>query len=170
MESPVREEYYTSPARDRYYDQLTKSLINSNVKSDGTIKNDKLNRAITDLKAEAEEGHERNINDMTQVDEYKLPGENKDASMINDSAYYESDEHKVEISHLSKQVEASKEPTTDTHIFDRGCNLSDGIVGVEPAAVGVIIIGRGITQGVISGGTSIVKNVVTDVFTDYSKC
>ena len=65
MASPVREKYYTSPAQERYYEQLTKSLINSNVKSDRTIKNDKLNQEITDLKAEAEEGYERNINDMT---------------------------------------------------------------------------------------------------------
>ena len=89
MASPVREEYYTSPAQERYYEQLTKSLINLNVGSDGTINNDKLNQAITDLKAEAEEGHERKINDMTQVDEYELPGKNKDASTINDSEYYE---------------------------------------------------------------------------------
>ena len=65
MASPVQEGYYTSPARERYYEQLTKILINSNVKSDGTINNDKLNQAITDLKAEEEAGHERNINNMT---------------------------------------------------------------------------------------------------------
>ena len=68
MASPVQEEYYTSPAQERYYEQLTKSLINLNVGSDGTINNDKLNQAITDLKAESKEGHELNINDMTQVD------------------------------------------------------------------------------------------------------
>ena len=93
MASPVWEEYYTSPALERYYEQLTRSLINSNTKSDGNINNDKLNQAITDLKAELEEGHERNINDMTQVYEYKSPGKNKDASTINNSAYYEYDEH-----------------------------------------------------------------------------
>ena len=66
MESPVREGYYMpSPARKRYYDQLAKSLINSNVVNDGTINNDKLNQAITDLKAESEAGNERNINDIT---------------------------------------------------------------------------------------------------------
>ena len=86
MASPVQEEYYTLLARERYYNQLTKSLINSNVGSDRTINYDKLNQSITYLKAEAEAGHDRNINDMTQVDEYKLPGENKDASTINDSA------------------------------------------------------------------------------------
>ena len=79
MASLVQEGYYTSPARERYYDQLTKSLINPNVESDGTINNDKLNQEITDLKAEDEAGHERNINDMTQVDEYKSPGKNKGA-------------------------------------------------------------------------------------------
>ena len=79
MASPVREEYYTSPAQERYYEQLTKSLINSNVESDQTINNDKLNQAITDLKDEAKSGHERNILDITQVDEYKSPGKNKDA-------------------------------------------------------------------------------------------
>ena len=109
MESPVQEEYYTSPERERYYEKLTKSLINSNVEIDETINNDKLNQAITDLKSKAEEGHECNINDMTQVNKYKSPGENKDVSTINNSSYCESDEHEVEISDLSKQVEASKE-------------------------------------------------------------
>ena len=57
MASPVRERYFMpSPARERYYYQLAKSLINSNVRSDRTINNDKLNQAITDLKAEAEAG------------------------------------------------------------------------------------------------------------------
>ena len=75
------------------------------------------------MKTEAEEGHEHNINDMTQVDEYKSPGKNKDASTINDLAYYELDEHKVEISDSSKHVESIKEPIPDTHIFDRVRNL-----------------------------------------------
>ena len=71
MATPVQEGYYQpSPAQERYYDQLAKSLINSNVGSDGTIHNDKLNEAITQLKAENEAGHERNILDMTRVDEY----------------------------------------------------------------------------------------------------
>ena len=94
MASPVQEGYYTSPARERYYDQLTKYVINSNVRSDGTIKNDKLNQEIIDLKSEEESEHERNISNMRQVDEYKSPGENKDASTINDSAYHNLDEYK----------------------------------------------------------------------------
>ena len=91
------------------------------------------------MKAETKEGHERNINDITQVDEYKLPGKNKDASTINDLAYYKSDEHEVEISDSSKQVEASKEPIKDNHIVDRVRKLSG--VSVNPAVTGVGIIG-----------------------------
>ena len=58
MASPVREGYYTSPAREKYYVQLAKSVINSNVGSDGNINNNKLNQAITDLKAESKAGHD----------------------------------------------------------------------------------------------------------------
>ena len=105
MASPVREGYYIpSPARERYYDQLAKSLINLNVGSDGTINNDKCNQEITPLKAENEAGHERNILDLTQVDEYMLPGKNKYASTVNDSAYHNWDEYKDETSNSSKQV------------------------------------------------------------------
>ena len=50
MATPVPEGHYMpSPARERYYDTLAKSLINSNVGSDGAINNDKLNEAITKL-------------------------------------------------------------------------------------------------------------------------
>ena len=75
MAKPVQEGFYQpSPARERYYAKLAKSLIKAKVRIDGTINNDKFNKAITQLKAEKEAGHERNILDMTQVDEYKSPG------------------------------------------------------------------------------------------------
>ena len=88
------------------------------------------------MKAEAEEGRKCNINDMMQVDEYKSPGKNKDASTINDSEYYKLDDHEVEISDSSKQVESSKEPITDNHVR----NTSVGTNSVDPAAIGVGII------------------------------
>ena len=92
MESPVQKVHHMpSPARERYYYQLAESLINSNAGNDGTINNDKLNQAITDLKAEEEAGYERNINNLVQVDEYISPGENKDSSTVNDSVYYNFD-------------------------------------------------------------------------------
>ena len=100
-----------------------------------------------------------------------MPGKNKDASTINDSEYYKSDDHKFEVSDSSKPVEASKEPITDTHIVHRVRKLQG--VSVKPAVTAVGIIGqggRGITQGMINGGTGIISsNIVTDVLTDSNK-
>ena len=107
--TPVQEGYYqTSLERERYYDQLEKSLFNLNVGSDGTINNDKLNQAITQLKAEKEAWHERNILYMTQVDEYMYPGKNKDALTDNDSAYHNSDKYEDEISDPNKSLRRVK--------------------------------------------------------------
>ena len=83
------------------------------------------------MNAETEAGHERNILDMTQVDEYRSPGKNKDASKINDSAYHNLDEYEDEIIDSDKNIEASKELITDTHVR----NTSVGIISVKPAAV-----------------------------------
>ena len=151
-ESPVQEGYFMpSKAREKYYDKLAKSLISLNVVNDVNINNDKLNQAITYLKAVSEAGYEDNINNMTQVDEYKSPGENKHSLKINDTEYHNLVEYEDEISDSSKQVVAIKEPITYTHVR----NISVGIVSFKQAAVGVGIIGRGgrgITQGMIIGG------------------
>ena len=64
----------------------------------------------------------------------------------NNSVYHESDEHAVTIIDSSKQFDESNKPITDTHIFDRVCNLSVGVVSVEPAVIGVGIIGQGIPK------------------------
>ena len=48
-------------------------------------------------------------------------------------------------------------------------NLSVGIVSVEPAIIGVGISEQGITQGVISGRTRIVKNIAADISSGSSK-
>ena len=57
--------------------------------------------------------------------------------MVNNSAYNNLDEYKVEISDYSKQVEASKEPITDNHI----CNTSVRTTSVDPAVISIGIIG-----------------------------
>ena len=78
--------------------------------------------------------------------------------MINDSAYYKSGDHDVEICDSSKQVEASKDPITDTHIVNIVHNLLDWIFSVKPVVTGVGIIGqggRGITQGMLTGDAMI---------------
>ena len=73
-----------SPAQERYYDQISDSLIEVNVHSNGTINDEELHKAITLLKSEKEAEHERNISNMTQVDDYKYPCKDKDATTVND--------------------------------------------------------------------------------------
>ena len=65
---------------------MDESLIKAKVGSDGTINNNELHKAITQLKSEKEAEHERNILGMTQVDEYKLPWKDKDESAVKDLA------------------------------------------------------------------------------------
>ena len=60
-------------------------------------------------------------------------------------------------------------PITDTHIVKGVNKLSLRIVSVEPSVIGIRIIGRGITQGMISGRASIVKNIFTYIVSDSSK-
>ena len=93
----------------------------------------------------------------------------KDVSTTNDLVYYESDEHVDTISDSSKQVDASNKPIKDTHIVDGINNLSVGVGSIEPAVIGVGIIGQGVTQGVINWGTRIGSNLVTNVLTNSSK-
>ena len=75
MATPISEGFYfPSPARERYYDKMAESFIKSKVGSDGTINNYDLNKETTQLESEKKSENERNILDMTQVDEYKSPG------------------------------------------------------------------------------------------------
>ena len=92
---------------------------------------------------------------------------NKDVSTINNSVYYESDDHVDTISDSSKQVDASNDPIKDTHIVNIINNLSVGVVSVEPSLIRVRIIGQGINQGVINWGTKISSNLVTDVLKKF---
>ena len=70
---------------------MANNVIEANVGSDETINNDDLHKAIIQLKSEEEAGHERNINNMTQVDNYKSPWKDKDATTanntVNDTAF-----------------------------------------------------------------------------------
>ena len=93
----------------------------------------------------------------------------KVAKTINDLVYYESDKHADTISDFIEKVDASNKPITNNHIVKGVNNLSAGIVSVGPAVIGVGIIGRGITQGMISRITSIVKNIFIDISSDSSK-
>ena len=113
--------------------------------------------------------HKQNVKNISCDDLYQSPMKNKDVSTINNSVYYESDENVDTISDSSKQVDASNDPIKDTHIVDGINHLSVGVVYVEPAVILVRIIGQGITQGVINGGTSIGSNLVTNVLKNSGK-
>ena len=156
-------------AQDEYYTDITKSLIKANIGSDGKICNEKIEQAVFYLRSELDLEHKHNINNITCEYVYTSPMKKNEGKEIDDLVYHESDEQADTISDSSKQVYASNEPTTDTHIVGRVCNLSVGIVSVKPAVIGVGIIGQGTTQGVISGRTNIVDNIVTDILTDSSK-
>ena len=84
--SPVQQGLYQiSPARERNYDMMADNIEKTNVVSEGTIKKEELHKAITQLKAEEEAGHERNIDNMTQEDDYKSPRKEKDATTVNNT-------------------------------------------------------------------------------------
>ena len=56
-------------------------------KNVGTIDKYELRKEISHVKSEYEAEHERNILNMTQVDDYKSPWKDTDAKMVNDMAY-----------------------------------------------------------------------------------
>ena len=90
--SSVQQELYQiSPARERYYDMMANKIIETNVGGEGTINDAELCKEITILKSEEEAGHELNIDNMTQEDDYKSPWKDKYATTVNnkldDTAY-----------------------------------------------------------------------------------
>ena len=60
---------------------------------------------------------------------------NKDVSTINDSVYYESDDHVETISDFKKQFDPRNNPIEETHIVDRVCSLSVRVELFDPAVV-----------------------------------
>ena len=131
------------------------------------------------MKAEEEVDHERNINNMTQADDYKLPWKDKDATTINntvnDTAYTLLNSWNDDTSDSSKQVETSNEPIKDTHIHDTSVGTNNMELAVT--GVGIIeqggprsIIGGSITQGIIQRGKIIISsNVITHILMDSSE-
>ena len=94
--------YELSPARERYYDMQANHIKENNV----GMYEDEICKAISRVKLEDEEEHDRNIKYLAQEDDdYKAPWKIKDATSLNavtDSSY--SDEKPA----------ARKEPITDT--------------------------------------------------------
>ena len=89
------------------------------------------------------------INDITCDDSYQSPMKNKNVSTINNSVYYELDEHVDTISDSNKHVDLRKYPIAETHIVDRVCNLSVRVGLFKPA----VVIG-----GIIGPVTDVLEN------------
>ena len=155
--SPVQKGLYQiSPAREIYYDIMADHIEEKNV---GTIDKEELCKAITHVKSEDEAEHERNIDNMTQVDDYKSHWKNKDATdattinnALYDTVYTFLDSYQTDTSDSSKQFETSKDPIKDTqtikepiiddtHIVNRCCYLQDGPTNMDPVLTRVRIIG-----------------------------
>ena len=67
---------------------MADNIEERNVGSEGTIKKGELRKAIAIVKSEEESGHERNIDNMTQEDDYKSPWKDKyatDATTVNNT-------------------------------------------------------------------------------------
>ena len=125
---------------------MANNIIEKNVRSEGTINNEQLHKAINILKSEEESGRELNIDNMTQEDDYKSHWKDKDATTVNntldDTAFTFLNSFQDDTSDSSKQVWTSKEPIkdtqtstepiTDTHIVDRVRYLQYGPTLVGP--------------------------------------
>ena len=64
---------------------MANNIIETNVGSEGTINKEELRKEITILKSEEEAGHERNIDNTNQEDDYKSPWKYKDATTVNNT-------------------------------------------------------------------------------------
>ena len=71
---------------------------------------------------------------------YQSPILNKDVITINDSVYYESDEHVDTIIDSNKQVDARNDRIKKTHIVDRVRNLSVRVGSLKRAVIETGII------------------------------
>ena len=94
---------------------------------------------------------------------------NKDVSTISYSVYNESDEHVDTIIDSVKQVDVRNDPIKETHIVNGISTLSIGVRYLEPAVIGIVIIGQGVSQINTNLVPNIVTNLVTNVLTNSSE-
>ena len=104
----------------------------------GPFSNEKLRQAVSDIREETDTEHERNINEITYDTSFQSPVQNKDASTINDSVYYEPNDQVDTVSDSNKRVDPRSNPMAKTHIGNRIRKLSVGVGLFEPAIIGVI--------------------------------
>ena len=136
---------------------------------------DEIRKAISRVKLEDEEEHERNIEYMAQDDDYyKSPWKIKDATglkAVTDSS--DLDENPASRKEPITDTKTLKEPIKGSHLGKRVCHSECGSTNMDPVVTGLGIIGQGgpqaisrgsHTQSIIQGGENIVRSdVITHV-------
>ena len=107
-----------SNPRDKYYNAFLDTLVKNNNLRGEPLSNQNIQEAVIDVMEEMEAEFEHNNNEIMCYNSYQSPILKKDVLTINDSVYYESDEHVDTIIDSSKKVDASNEPIKETHIVD----------------------------------------------------
>ena len=147
------------------------------------INEDEICRAVDHMKSEYEEEHERDIKNMVQDDDYKLPWKNKDATVATGlkTVTYSSDSDTNPAARKEpiKDNQTLKEPIKGYHLGKRVCHSEDGPTNMDPIVTGFGIIGQGIyrtisggshTQSIVQGGENIIRSdVITHVLTKSGK-
>ena len=126
---------FMSTPQDKYYTEMLENLIKVNNCEGEPLPNGRLRQAVIDVRKETDAEHECNINNITCNDSYQYHMKNKNVSTINNSIYYESDEHVDLISDSDKQVDPRNDPISETHIVEMVCSLSVRVGLFEPAVV-----------------------------------
>ena len=143
---------------DKYYNALLDTLVKDNNLRGEPFSNENIQQAVGKVIEETEAEFKRNHNEITCNTSFKSPILKKDVLTINNSVYYESDEHLDTISDFRKQVDARNDPIKETHTVDGINTLSIGVRSTKPAIIE--IIGQGCTP--------LITNLVTDVLTNFS--
>ena len=92
LDVTYQQAFIATTAPNEYYKEMKKSLIKENIKG-GKLCNEKIQQAVIDLREELNLEHKRNINNISCDNEYMSPMKKENLSTINNSVYYESDEH-----------------------------------------------------------------------------
>ena len=104
--------------KDKYYNALLDTPVKDNKPRGETLFNEKIHKSVGKVIKETESEFERNYN------EYQSPIVKKYVLTIDDSVYYELNEHIDTISDNIKKVDARNNPIKETHIVNIVRNLS----------------------------------------------
>ena len=84
---------FVATPKDKYYNALLDTLVKGNNLRGEPFSNEKIQKTVGKLIEETEVEFERNCNEITYDTSYQSTILNKDVLTINNSVYYDSDEH-----------------------------------------------------------------------------